>query len=202
MVSRTQSSPKYGNVLREQTDQPPNSDGQLTRESWISPAAAEVSNLTDTGKFPKDFDWQAYLSYYPDLFQSGIDSKSKAQLHFSKYGRREGRIYNRLKVLLHYTACTGLINQHYSHIAAFSLASVIGAELVLPPALQRDSFGSYFSTFKEQNEVTWTPTSLSLLLDVDRVVKEWRAHGMEVHKVRIHTEKHYLQRSADLDCVK
>ena len=77
----------------------------------------------------------------------------------------------------------GLINQHYSHIAAFTLSSAIGAQLVLAPALQRDSFGSYFSMHKEQNEVTWTPTSVSLLLDEDRIIKEWQAHGMEVHKV-------------------
>ena len=77
----------------------------------------------------------------------------------------------------------GLINQHYSHIAAFTLSSAIGAQLVLAPALQRDSFGSYFSMHKEQNEVTWTPTSVSLLLDEDRIIEEWQAHGMQVHKV-------------------
>jgi len=51
-------------------------------------------------------------------------------------------------VLLRYTACTGLINQQYSHIAAFSLAAVLGAEIVLPPAAKRDSFAHYFSVFK------------------------------------------------------
>lgn len=57
-------------------------------------------------------------------------------------------MYKRLKVLLRYTACTGLINQQYSHIAAFSLAAVLGAEIVLPPAAKRDSFAHYFSVFK------------------------------------------------------
>lgn len=51
-------------------------------------------------------------------------------------------------MLLRYTACTGLINQHYSHIASFVLAAVLGAEVVLPPAAKRDSFGHYFSTYK------------------------------------------------------
>ena len=182
--SGSQSSHSSGSGIHGQGGLLSSSDGQLISKSWVQPATAEVSDLTDTGDLPNDFDWQAYLSYYPDLLQSGIYSESQAQQHFLEYGRQEGRIYKRLKVLMHYTACTGLINQHYSHIAAFTLASAIGAELVLPPALQRDSFGSYFSTFKEQNEVTWTPTSLSLLLDVDRVTEEWRAHGMEVHKVR------------------
>jgi hypothetical protein len=63
-------------------------------------------------------------------------------------GRAEGRVYKRLRVLLRYTACTGLINQQYSHIAAFSLAAVLGAEIVLPPAAKRDSFAHYFSVFK------------------------------------------------------
>ena len=44
----------------------------------------------------------------------------------------------------------GLINQQYSHIAAFALAAVLGAEIVLPPAAKRDSFAHYFSVFKEQ----------------------------------------------------
>ena len=57
-------------------------------------------------------------------------------------------MYKRLRVLLRYTACTGLINQQYSHIAAFSLAAVLGAEIVLPPAAKRDSFAHYFSVFK------------------------------------------------------
>ena len=46
--------------------------------------------------------------------------------------------------------CAGLINQQYSHIAAFTLAAVLGAEIVLPPAAKRDSFAHYFSVFKEQ----------------------------------------------------
>ena len=46
--------------------------------------------------------------------------------------------------------CAGLINQQYSHIAAFALGAVLGAEIVLPPAAKRDSFAHYFSVFKEQ----------------------------------------------------
>ena len=49
-----------------------------------------------------------------------------------------------MRVLLRYTACTGLINQHYSHVAAFALAATLGAEIVLPPAVCRDSFAHYF----------------------------------------------------------
>ncbi len=49
---------------------------------------------------------------------------------------RQGRLCKRVRLLLRYTAGTGLINQHYSHIAAFALAAVLGAEVVLPPGVR------------------------------------------------------------------
>lgn len=153
-------------------------DGRLD-----SLAAARQGTFTAADGLPADFDSQAYLAYYPDLSDSGINSEMEAQQHYLKHGRREGRIHKRLRVVMHYTACTGLINQHYSHIAAFTLSSAIGAELVLAPGLQRDSFASYFSAHQEQNEVTWSSMSTSHILDVDRIIEEWRAHGMDVHKV-------------------
>jgi hypothetical protein len=82
--------------------------------------------------------------YHPDLRAIGVADEHAAKAHYIATGRREGRLYRRVRVLLRYTACTGLINQHYSHIAAFSLAAVLGAELVLPPAVCRDSFAHYF----------------------------------------------------------
>ena len=142
-------------------------------------------NDTDADGLPQDFDWQAYLAYYPDLLLSGIGNEAEAERHYLKHGRQEGRIHKRLKVLMHYTACTGLINQHYSHIAAFTLSSAIGAELVMAPGLQRDSFGSYFSAHEEQNEVIWTEMSTGQLYDVDRIIEEWHARGMDVHPVSI-----------------
>ena len=165
---------------------------------------------------------------------------------------------------MRYTACGGLINQQYSHIAAFALAEALHAEIVLPPAVMRDSFAHYFrcggavrpalvfsiilghapkgmrsptrspefrtlcalhgvprralcadllmvsggypgspgqaglcvcvaspflpclppsSTFKEKNEVHWTPAPLETLLDVEAIVEAWGAQGMVVHKV-------------------
>lgn len=57
----------------------------------------------------------------------------------------QGRVGRRLQVVLRYVAGTGLINQHYSHIAALSLAAVLGAEVVLPPAMHRSSFEHVFS---------------------------------------------------------
>jgi len=60
----------------------------------------------------------------------------------------------------------------------------MGAEVVLPPALMRNSFGSYYSTFKDKNEVTWSPASADLLLDVKSIQEVWQAHGVAVHEVK------------------
>ena len=49
-----------------------------------------------------------------------------------------------VRLVLRYTACAGLMNQHYSHIAAFALAAVLGADLVLAPAVCRDSYARRF----------------------------------------------------------
>ena len=48
--------------------------------------------------------------------------------------------------------------------------------------VKRDSFGHYFSQQKEQNEVTWTPTPLEALLDVDQVIEAWRLRGITIHR--------------------
>lgn len=87
---------------------------------------------------------QAYLAYHPDLAELGVTTPAAAARHYLERGRAEGRPAKRLRVLLRYTACAGLINQQYSHIAAFALAAALGAELVLPPAVCRDSFAHYF----------------------------------------------------------
>lgn len=129
---------------------------------------------------PEDFDPDTYLSYYPELRAEGVRSPDDARQHYLSRGRAEGRLGAPLRVILRYTACTGLINQHYSHIAALTLAAELGAEVVLPPAACRDSFGHYFSTFREKNEVVWSPAPLETLLDVDYLAKYWAERGMEV----------------------
>ena len=148
----------------------------------MSPPPAPVIRQRITS-VPADFDWQIYLLYNPELRDKGIGTQQSAEDHYIRIGYSEGMIYKRLRVLLRYTACTGLINQHYSHIAAFSLCAVLGAELVLPPAVKRDSFAHYFSVFKEHNEVKWTPAPLESLLNVDKIVDFWRGRGLTVHRV-------------------
>lgn len=148
-----------------------------------SPAPQNSTRITSV---PADFDWQTYLLYNPELRDAGISSQQQAEAHYIQTGYYQGLMYKRLRVLLRYTACTGLINQHYSHIAAFSLSAVLGAELVLPPAVKRDSFAHYFSVFKEHNEVKWTPAPLESLLNVDKIVDFWQGRGLTVHRVCTH----------------
>jgi hypothetical protein len=57
-----------------------------------------------------------------------------------------------------YTACGGLMNQHYSHVAALTIAMQIGAEVIMPYALKRDSFGKYFNPDPSKNR--WVSLSL------------------------------------------
>ena len=147
------------------------------------PPPAQAASKARITNAPADFDWQTYLLYNPELRDAGIDSQQQAEEHYIKTGYFQGLMYKRLRVLLRYTACTGLINQHYSHIAAFSLSAVLGAELVLPPAVKRDSFAHYFSVFKEHNEVKWTPAPLDSLLNVDKIIDFWQGKGLTVHRV-------------------
>jgi hypothetical protein len=58
-----------------------------------------------------------------------------AASHYMEFGHKEARVYRRLPVLLRYTACGGLPEQHYSHLAAATLAAAMGADLLLPQAL-------------------------------------------------------------------
>jgi hypothetical protein len=43
------------------------------------------------------------------------------------------------------------MNQHYSHIAALTIAGQLGADVVIPLALKRDSFKNYFSQDPAKN---------------------------------------------------
>ena len=73
---------------------------------------------------------------------------------------------------------TGLINQLYSHIAAIMLARAMGAELVLAPAMHRDSFNSHMT------KTTWHAAPQESLLNVEALKQYWRGQGMLIHTVR------------------
>jgi len=105
----------------------------------------------------------------------------------SSHNHNEGQplAYSLLKkqtrIIIQYTACGGLVNQLYSTIAAIAIATTMGAELVLPPAVHRDSFAKHFSTKKENNDVDWYASPLDEILDVDRLRDHWRSRGLIMH---------------------
>ena len=73
--------------------------------------------------------------------------------------------------------CAGLINQMYSHIAAIMLARAMGAELVLAPAVHRESFDLHMEKTK------WHVAPQESLLDVGAVKKYWGDRGLLIHTV-------------------
>lgn len=90
----------------------------------------------------------------------------------------------RYRLALRYTACTGLVNQQYSHIAAFTLAAALGvSEVHLPPAAVRDSFGHKFSVHQEENQMQWFPARAACLLDVEHLQRAWAPLGITVVEV-------------------
>jgi hypothetical protein len=119
-------------------------------------------------ELPIDFDWKTYLRYNPDLAQTGINTEQRAILHYRMAGHREGRMYQPLNVVLRYTACGGLINQHYCHIAALTLGASLGAHVVMPPALQRTSFDPARAAMQ------WAAQPLRGIWDVDALQSYWR----------------------------
>ena len=70
---------------------------------------------------------------------------------------------------------------------AGSNGSVIGPTC-LPQLLSQMSHACLRarSTFKEKNEVQWTPAPLETLLDVEAIIEAWAAQGMVVHKAGFH----------------
>jgi GT2 family glycosyltransferase/glycosyltransferase involved in cell wall biosynthesis len=49
---------------------------------------------------PKDFDFQTYISFYPDLISAEIDSEQKAMEHYLFFGHNENRIYKKDHLVL------------------------------------------------------------------------------------------------------
>jgi hypothetical protein len=80
----------------------------------------------------------------------------------------------RLQVLLRYSTCGGLTNQHYSHIAGLTLGVSLGARIIMPPALRRTSFAHYFSTDPSKNQVKWSAGPQEDLWDTEALQKYWK----------------------------
>ncbi len=85
----------------------------------------------------KDFNYQTYLLFNPDLRASGIRTAESAWSHYQTKGKQRGRQPERVPVLVRYMACHGLFNQMYAHLAAYILAKHLDADVMMPPSLFR-----------------------------------------------------------------
>jgi hypothetical protein len=126
---------------------------------------------------PADFNWKAYLLRYPDLRSGNIRTKQAAAWHYTQKGHKEHRSFAKIPILLRYTACQGLFNQMYAHLNALVLADYLGADVMLPPSVYRESFSKYFSMDLKKNEVKWTPADTGALLDVDSIQAHYAQKG-------------------------
>jgi hypothetical protein len=133
--------------------------------------------VADSVDEPRDFNWKAYLLRYPDLRIGNIRTKDAAAWHYMQKGHKEHRSYAKIPILLRYTACQGLFNQMYAHLNALVLADYLGADVMLPPSVYRESFSKYFSMDLKKNEVKWTPTDTGALLDVDAIAAHYAQKG-------------------------
>lgn len=131
----------------------------------------------DSIEEPADFDWKAYVLRYPDLRSGNIRTRKAAAWHYTQTGHKEGRSYAKVPILLRYTACQGLFNQMYAHLNALVLAEYLGADVMLPPSVYRESFSKYFSMDLKKNEVKWTPADTGALLDVESIAAHYAQKG-------------------------
>jgi hypothetical protein len=153
--------------------------------SAVAPQAGPAPAAADAGGVPGDFDASLYLAYNPDVASSfkmagaAADSAAlqrHARMHYLLHGRAEQRLYQRVPVAVRYTACGGLMNQHYSHLAAVTIAGALGADLLIPQALVRDSFASYFNTNPARNKLAWRHVPFGTLWDAGTIVR-WGARS-------------------------
>lgn len=135
------------------------------------------------------FDYKFYTTFYEDIGARRW-SYRQALAHYKHIGRFEGRLAAPVVVRLKYIACGGLCNQLYSHIHAFIIARALGADVVVPPALRRSSFGDIVSSrtnlTKEERKMqaSWLFEPVDSILDVERMAQYWAARGVTVRRVR------------------
>jgi hypothetical protein len=136
-----------------------------------------ASSSAGRRRLPPGFDWRAYLAYNPDVRAFGVNTAATAAGHYLAYGAKEGRLHRRIPAALRYTACGGLANQHYSHVAALTLAVALGVDVLLPDAAARDTFAHYFSEDPTKNRVQWRGAPLASLWDPSSAAELMRAAG-------------------------
>lgn len=129
---------------------------------------------------PADFNWQAYLKWNPELQADGVTDQAGAERHYVTTGRQDRLVYKDFAMTIRYTACGGLMNQHYCHLSALVLAHLAHATAVIwPPMQERTSFNRRYHTNAAKNEQSWLYLDATSLWDLPRIqqsVKGARRH--------------------------
>ena len=121
-------------------------------------------------QLPDGFDWQAYLKWNPELQSTGIRSQAAAEDHFLTTGVSQTLVYQDYNLTLRYTACGGLMNQHYCHLATLVLAHLCHAKRVIwPPMQERTSFNRRYHTSADKNEQSWLYLDANSLWDIPSI---------------------------------
>lgn len=119
---------------------------------------------------PLGFDWHAYLKWNPELQSAGVSSQRAAQDHYLTTGASQNLVYQDYNLTLRYTACGGLMNQHYCHLATLVLAHLCHAKRVIwPPMQERTSFNRRYHTSAEKNEQSWLYLDATSLWDMPAI---------------------------------
>ena len=93
-------------------------------------------NSVSSPNLPSDFDWRAYLKWNPELELQGIHTRQAAEEHYVTEGHLKSLVYRDFELTIRYTACGGLMNQHYCHIATITLAHLAKADKIIWPPMQ------------------------------------------------------------------
>eukprot|EP01023_Acetabularia_acetabulum_P032553 TRINITY_DN303_c0_g1_i3.p1 TRINITY_DN303_c0_g1~~TRINITY_DN303_c0_g1_i3.p1 ORF type:complete len:523 (+),score=52.65 TRINITY_DN303_c0_g1_i3:247-1815(+) len=125
---------------------------------------------------PRGWDWRVYMQYYPEisLQNNGKFDSLTALQHYNEFGQFNEYIPRKINMVVRYTACSGLVNQQYAHIASISIAVLLGAKLILPPSLQRLTFNSSFTN------TPWKQLPTDHVLDMEYVTQYWKKKGLEI----------------------
>lgn len=92
--------------------------------------------LVSSSELPSDFDWRAYLKWNPELEMQGVHTREAAEEHYATQGHFKSLVYRDFDLSIRYTACGGLMNQHYCHLATIALAHMAQASKVIWPSMQ------------------------------------------------------------------
>lgn len=126
--------------------------------------------LGDPVQLPHDFDWRAYLKWNPELSSMNIQTMAAAEDHYRHKGHSMSLVYRDFDLTIRYTACGGLMNQHYCHIAAIALAHLSKANRVVwPPMLERKSFHVRYNLDASKNEQSWVYLDAKKLWNIRKI---------------------------------